>query len=500
MIRRLRNLSLRARLTLGSVGVAALVIAALVMVMRVQVDNVVANATRTLLRADASPYVTEVERSADPSFRAPGNGQLVAVLDPSGKRVLSSIEQRSLLRNLPEIAQFDDGSSTAIQAGSSYRVVVDHPQGASGRWTVIAASDAQGEALVIDSLTGGVVVAGVLVLACFGGATWLLSCAALRPVSRMRREAERLSAGEADADLPVGDARDELQALARTLNEFLSRTRDAAARERQMVSDASHELRTPLAILTTQLELASLDRGDAAALQVHVKQAQHNVARLARLANDLLTLSRADEAERVDSTSRTLTSWEELSDEVLVAVDRLRMIAAAKNITIEFDIDPQDGSDSEENATQEPHVFRLDRRGMSQLITNTASNAIDALPESGTITVAWSLEDSSARLTVTDDGPGVPPDFIAVAFDRFTRPDKARTARPTDGQPKLGGSGLGLAIVQATAQLAGGTASMRNLDPRGLEVTVVIPRISPEKPKITKRERRFGHANTGKAG
>ncbi|WNY33278.1 histidine kinase dimerization/phospho-acceptor domain-containing protein [Curtobacterium flaccumfaciens] len=170
----------------------------------------------------------------------------------------------------------------------------------------------------------------MLVLACFGGATWLLSCAALRPVSRMRREAERLSAGEADADLPVGDARDELQALARTLNEFLSRTRDAAARERQMVSDASHELRTPLAILTTQLELASLDRGDAAALQVHVKQAQHNVARLARLMNDLLTLSRADEAERVDSTSRTLTSWEELSDEVLVAVDRLRMIAAAK--------------------------------------------------------------------------------------------------------------------------------------------------------------------------
>lgn len=499
MFRRIRNLSLRARLTLGSVAVAALVIAALVMVMRVQVENVVANATRTLLRADVSPYVTEVENSPEPSFRAPGNGQLVAILDPSGKRVLSSIEQPSLLRKLPDIALLKDGSSAAIQANSSYRVVVAHPEGASGRWTVIAASDTQGEMLVIGSLTSGVVVAGLLVLAGFGGATWLLSGAALRPVSRMRREAERLSVGEADAGLPVGDARDELQALARTLNDFLSKTRDAAERERQMVSDASHELRTPLAILTTQLEIASLDNGDAAALQVHVKHAQNNVARLARLANDLLALSRADEAERSEANSRTTTSWGELSDELLAAVDRVRMIAAAKNIAIEFEIDPSDGSHPADDATTEPPVFRLDRRGMSQLVTNTTSNAIDALPQGGTITVTWSLEDRSARLSVTDDGPGVPPEFLAVAFDRFTRPDKARTTRPTDGQPKLGGSGLGLAIVQATAHLAGGTASIRNLDPHGLEVAVVIPRVRLEN-ETARRGSRLGRANARNAG
>ncbi|WP_263480176.1 ATP-binding protein [Curtobacterium sp. TXMA1] len=96
--------------------------------------------------------------------------------------------------------------------------------------------------------------------------------------------------------------------------------------------------------------------------------------------------------------------------------------------------------------------------------------------------MSWRVEGDEGVLQVTDDGPGVPESFIPVAFDRFTRPDEARTSRrdpdpATGGVPVPGGSGLGLAIVRAIAERSGGTAALRNVRSGGLEVTVRIPAV-----------------------
>ncbi|ROS74743.1 signal transduction histidine kinase [Curtobacterium sp. PhB130] len=482
--RPLRLLSLRSRITIGSTAIAAVVIVLLVLVMRFQVVSVVASATRTLLDADADPYVATLEVDSDPDLSPPGNAQLVAVVSPAGDIVLSTMPTR-VERALGSLTTTSAGTSVIDVSGSQYRVVVEHPVNGAGRWTVVAARNSQAEAIVVDDLTTTLSITGLAILVAFGIASWVLATAALRPVNRMRREAERLSVAPERAELPVGPAQDELASLATTLNAFLARTRQATERERQMVSDASHELRTPLAILTTQLDLASLDADDAAALAGHIERAKNNVARLSRLANDLLTLSRIEESERrsEDGDQRPLTAWSDLGDEVMAAVDRVRLIASAKDITVDFDLEPPvavgGSGPGIGGGTVEPR-YRLDTGGMAQLVTNIAGNAVAALPRGGGILVTWRTAGNAGELQVTDDGPGVPESFVPVAFDRFTRPDEARKSRPnpdpaTGGIPVPGGSGLGLAIVRAVAERAGGTASLRNVRSGGLEVTVRIP-------------------------
>ncbi|MFJ4294553.1 sensor histidine kinase [Curtobacterium sp. NPDC089689] len=483
-VRPLRLLSLRARITIGSTAIAAVVIVLLVLVMRFQVVSVVASATRTLLDADADPYVATLEVDSDPDLSQPGNAQLVAVVSPSGDIVLSTMPGR-LERALGSLAEERAGTRVIDVASSQYRVVVEHPVNRAGRWTVVAARNSQAEALVVDDLTTTLSLTGLAILIAFGVASWVLATTALRPVNRMRREAERLSVAPERAELPVGPAQDELASLATTLNAFLARTRQATERERQMVSDASHELRTPLAILTTQLDLASLDGDDATALAAHIERAKHSVARLSRLANDLLALSRIEESERreQDGAEQPTTGWSDLGDEVMAAVDRVRLIASAKDITVDFDLEPPvavgGSGPGIGGGTVEPR-YRLDTGGMAQLVTNVAGNAVAALPRGGGIFVSWRSADGQGVLQITDDGPGVPESFIPVAFDRFTRPDEARKSRPnpdpaTGAITMPGGSGLGLAIVRAIAERAGGTASLRNVRSGGLEVTIQIP-------------------------
>lgn len=495
--RPLRTLSLRARITIGSTAIAAVVIVLLVLVMRFQVVSVVASATRTLLDADVDPYVATLEVDSDPDLSAPGNLQLVAVVAPSGQIRLSTMPPR-VERALGSLTSTRAGTSLITVAGSEYRVVIEHPVNRAGRWTVVAARNSQAEAIVVDDLTTTLSLTGLAILVAFGVASWALATAALRPVNRMRREAERLSVAPERAELPVGPAQDELASLATTLNAFLARTRQATERERQMVSDASHELRTPLAILTTQLDLASLDGDDAAALAAHIDRAKRSVARLSRLANDLLTLSRIEDSERREQDgAQATTSWSDLGDEVMAAVDRVRLIASTKDITVDFDLEapepvpvgtgagaaahggPDRSPSSALAAASEPR-FHLDTGGIAQLVTNTASNAVAALPRGGGVFVSWRVEGDEGVLQVTDDGPGVPESFIPVAFDRFTRPDEARTSRrdpdpASGGTPLPGGSGLGLAIVRAVAERAGGTVSLRNVRSGGLEVTVRVP-------------------------
>ncbi|MBT1608384.1 MULTISPECIES: sensor histidine kinase [Curtobacterium] len=485
-IRPLRLLSLRARITIGSTAIAAIVILLLVLVMRFQVVSVVASATRTLLDADADPYVATLEVDSDPDLSPPGNAQLVAVVSPSGEIVLSTMPDR-VEQALGSLRSTPAGTSIITVSGSEYRVVVEHPVNEAGRWTVVAARNSQAEAIVVDDLTTTLSLTGLAILLAFGVASWVLATTALRPVNRMRREAERLSVAPERAELPVGPAQDELASLATTLNAFLARTRQATERERQMVSDASHELRTPLAILTTQLDLASLDGNDAAALAAHIERAKHSVARLSRLANDLLALSRIEESERreQDGDRRPETAWSDLGDEVMAAVDRVRLIASAKDVTVDFDLEPPvavgGSGPGIGGGTVEPR-YRIDTGGMAQLVTNIAGNAVAALPRGGGIFVSWRSTGGEGVLQITDDGPGVPESFIPVAFDRFTRPDEARTSRPnpdpSTGVGALpGGSGLGLAIVRAVAERAGGTASLRNVPAGGLEVTIRLPEV-----------------------
>src|SRR5205085_9263404 len=121
---------------------------------------------------------------------------------------------------------------------------------------------------------------------------WLLAGAALRPVERMRREADAISLAEPSRRLPIPPTRDELARLGSTLNSMLDRLHHSLQREQRFLDEASHELRTPLGVLRMELDLALSRARTPEELHEALRSASRETDRLVRLAEDLLVLSR----------------------------------------------------------------------------------------------------------------------------------------------------------------------------------------------------------------
>ena len=452
-MRILRLLTIRWRITIGTLVVAVMLSTAAVVVFRAQVEHILSTTTATLLRYDAASYVGDLTTTGSPSFERPGRGQLAAVIDPAGKVVVSSLP-RSLDNRLVEIAKLPGDANTIVQDDESFRVYHASVITNTGEWKVVTVRNQDSSVLSLDRITQALITGALVIVLGFGIASWLLTGAALRPVTRMRKQAEALVAQRSTEPLPIGSATDELSALAKTLNLFISDVRQSVDRERQLVSDASHELRTPLAILMAQLELAHLSRGDATALEAQIVIAQQSVARLSGLATGLLELS------QLDSGAPDIQSgWTELAAELAASVDRARMLAVATRVTIDFDVVGE----------PTPSTYLIAVENFGRVVNNLTNNAIAAVQAGGSVRIALRHSASELLLTVVDSGPGMPESFLPMAFDRFSRPDAARAAHD-------GGSGLGLAIVRAIVQGARGSVTLSNAD--GFTVTVSLPTVA----------------------
>lgn len=446
--------SVRARITVGSVLVAAVLLTAALFVVRLQVAATLSNADIALAKSDLVGFQKDIIAHPTEGVDNPGTGILVYIRNPKGVLQVNTMPhdvQILVEHKIPTNEQY----AIRDDEGRSFVVVGQIVETSAGDWALWSARSTNSSELALEGLDGVLIVAGVALLLGFGAGSWILATVALRPVARMRKRAEELGAEPGNGDLPVGPAQDELAQLARTLNSLLKKVRRASAREKQMVSDAAHELRTPLAALKTQLELAHDDFADADALSARVLLAEESVNRLASLANNLLELSRVDAA-----TPQSLSaSTSQLVTELMGSIDRARMLALAKQVQVGFDLV---GTDTELG-------FALDPQSFGRLVDNLLSNSVSAVATGGTVGLTMTQDEEGIAVEVIDDGPGVPESFIPRAFERFTRPDSART----EG---VGGSGLGLALVRAIALSAGGEAALHNTYP-GLAVVVVIPKM-----------------------
>jgi two-component system OmpR family sensor kinase len=446
------RLSIRWRITLGSVLIAALFFGVAGTVFRFQVESILHRTAATLLSNDAEQFKTSLISSGGITVNQPIRGQLVGVVDPHGNVTVNTLPD-VLSDRLNALVKINSGVQSVNAKDDSYLVRDEIVETAAGSWHVVTARNEEAFTILLAQLTIALFVATVLLLVGFGVASWLLTKAALRPVTRMRKQAEEFKSRGSAEPLAVGPARDELAALATTLNEFILQLRLSAERERQMVSDASHELRTPIAILKTQLELAHLAQGDAVALEAEITAAEHSVERLANLANGLLELSQVQSAGPV-----VVSSFPMLAAELASSVDHARLLAAATSVTVDFDI----------MDVAEPLEYALSTENFGRLVSNLTTNAITALDGTGSVRIGLGHADDALILTVSDNGPGMLPEFIPIAFDRFSRPDESRGAR-------AGGGGLGLAIVKAIVTSARGTVTLENHARGGVRVTVIVP-------------------------
>jgi two-component system OmpR family sensor kinase len=318
-----------------------------------------------------------------------------------------------------------------------------------GRVVVAGASlDDQQEALA--GLLAILLVGGPIVVVLAGAVGWVVAGAALRPVERMRVEAEAVSGSEPGRRLPVAPTRDELARLGESLNRMLERLEAAVERERRFVDDASHELRTPLANLKAELDLARGQARTTGELQAAVGSAAEETDRLTRLAEDLLVLARADRG-------RLPVRREDLDVARLIreTADTFSGRASKRGITV----DP---------SVEEGVRVWLDKARMRQAVGNLIDNALRHTPPGGRVTVGAVHREGTLSIEVADTGEGFAPSFLPRAFDPFSRSDAARARAD-------GGSGLGLAIVRAVAEAHGGSVEAANRPAGGAVVVLRIP-------------------------
>lgn len=268
---------------------------------------------------------------------------------------------------------------------------------------------------------------------------YAIAAAALRPVESMRAEADSISGVEPGRRLPLPRARDEIRRLGETLNAMLGRLEGALERERGFVADASHELRTPLALLKTELELALRRPRSAEELEQSLRSAAGETDRLVRLAEDLLVLARSDQGRLA------------IRNEPVQARDLLVGVAG------------RFGAEVEVVGTDDPEVVG-DQVRLEQALGSLVDNALrhGAAP----IRLSATARNGAVELHVLDEGPGFPAEFLPRAFERFSRPDEARSGQ---------GAGLGLALAQAIAVAHGGSAGAANRRGRGADVWLVLP-------------------------
>jgi len=449
----LSRLSIRWRITLGSVAIAIVVIGAALVVVRLQVSSILTSSDRALAVADLTAYRAEIVDNPDGLIDDSGHGSLVYVRNPGGVVEIDTLPHD--LREQVEHRRTANEEFSGGDDGTTFIVVGRAVPTSAGTWAIWAARSTAASTLAMGAFDRALIIGTAVLLLLFAIASWALASAALRPVSRMRREAEQLSAEQGPIDLPIGPARDEISALGTTLNAFLARVRASTAREKQVVSDAAHELRTPLAALKTQLELAHDNFDDAPALSRQVIAAEGSVDRLSLLASNLLALSRLESGEARNAES----TGEQLLSELMMSVDNIRLLALDKHVEVSFSADSA-GLQSR---------FAIAPESFARVVENLGTNAVVAVAEGGAVHIAIRHTDDSLDLIVSDDGPGMAEEFIARAFDRFSRGDEARTR-------STGGSGLGLALVHAIVTAAHGTVDVVN-SAHGLTVEVRLPKM-----------------------
>ncbi|TQN27688.1 two-component system OmpR family sensor kinase [Haloactinospora alba] len=301
--------------------------------------------------------------------------------------------------------------------------------------------------LVLTQLiTASLLLAGLIL-----AGRWLIG-RGLEPLSQMATTANRISTGpDLDERMPGADTHSEVGRLASAINTMLNRIeqaftaqRESEERIRAFAADASHELRTPLTTIRGYAELYRQGALNAEGLPEAMNRIEHESERMSRLVAELLELA------RLDRTGALQLSDVDLSAAVRETVADARARAPEREVTL----------DAPEGVTCEADDARV-----RQILANLLANVDEHTSGDTPVAVRLRTEGDNAVLEVADEGPGMGPEDLRRAFDRFYRGNRAPG----------GGSGLGLSIVYAVVTAHGGDVDITSTPGEGTAVTVWLP-------------------------
>jgi two-component system, OmpR family, sensor kinase len=333
--------------------------------------------------------------------------------------------------------------------------MTDWPEGRFGGQFIVLAvplTDVQSTLrglLLLESLVSLGVVAGTALLAL------IIIEVGLRPLRRMGATAGQIAAGDLSRRVDPANSKTEIGRLGLALNAMLSQIETAFGqskaseqRLRRFIADASHELRTPLTSIRGYSEMLRRGASESPAdADLARRRIEEESVRMSTLVDDMLLIARLDQGRPLDSKAVNLQAI------ARDAVDDARAVAPQRDITLNAD---------------NPIVVTGDDTRLRQVVGNLMRNALVHTPPATPIEVAVTTEDSVARMSVSDHGPGLRSDQLERIFEPFYRADPSRSR-------DSGGAGLGLSIVNAVVVAHGGHVTVKETSGGGATFEVELP-------------------------
>jgi len=304
-------------------------------------------------------------------------------------------------------------------------------------------------------------IGAVTVIVVALAAAYFMSRSISSPIMKMKEAAERIAKGDFGSKVKIRGG-DELGELAESLNRMADELQLQMDRLRQMdrirgdfVANVSHELKTPLTSVMGFVETledgAINDKENAKKFLAIIKK---HTARIRNIIDDLLRLSELESADGSLSLKKARFDLKDLIDEVVTgfghALGEKRQTLAVESTGRDFSIEG-------------------DRDKLEQVFVNLIDNAVKYTKEGGQIKAFLLEQDKAVRVTVEDNGIGIPKEDIERVFERFYRVDKARSR-------ELGGTGLGLAITKHIVLAHNGNIGIESEVGRGTRVIVTLPK------------------------
>lgn len=279
--------------------------------------------------------------------------------------------------------------------------------------------------------------------------SWYLTRRFQAPMLALTRAAAHVSAGRYDVRVPSNGSGPELDSLATAFNTMATQLAHTEDTRRRLLSDLAHELRTPVATLNAYLE--GVDDGVTSWNETTRMILGDQVARLARLAQDIDAVSRAEEGRL--SLDRAIVGVRDL-------VEAAHQAHAEAYSAKEVELVNADGPDA---------AVAVDRARLLQVLSNLLDNALRHTPVHGRVVLDWHVDEGLMALAVCDSGEGIPLNRLPHLFERFYRGDTARSHTHQ-------GSGIGLTISKAIVEAHGGHLNAWSEGPEtGATFTLTLP-------------------------
>jgi two-component system OmpR family sensor kinase len=483
-MRWLARRTLRGRLIAGLVALLAVACAAVGLVTYVALHGALLNQLDTQLKAASQRYEACLhhpppdENGDHAPGPPPGNSPQQCAEQQAGQTFSAQVKGGILTDNYVangqcHLSTADKTVLTALPAGhqpfnsslsslGEYRLLASPGPGVT-YLNGLPLAPVEATLREVEIVEAAVFAAALLLTGVLGTGFVRLSLRPLRRVAATATRVTELPLASGDVTLPDrvpdADPRTEVGQVGLAFNRMLGHVESALARRaasesrlRRFAADASHELRTPLAAIRGYAELARRHPGPIPD-DIHraLSRVESESSRMTVLVDELLLLAQLDAGRPLAKEPVDLTRL------AIDATSDSRAASPAHRWQLEL--------------PGEPVQVEGDEHRLHQVLANLMSNAAKHTPPGTTVTVAVTTDEEpgTVRLSVTDDGPGIPEDLQPALFERFVRGDSARSGAGAS-------TGLGLAIVQAVTTAHGGSVGVTSR-PGRTSFVITLPRL-----------------------